>query len=278
MPDCGNAIEGRRGDIGAVVDDNGAIDVHVRGGGVAAEVSGRHTRGGCAAVGYDAAEIDGAERIDRDHGTGFRGNRVRLVDRVDPAAAGIDDIAAGSCNGDVPDAPTKGTDAIGGIAAVCRGCRKLRGNRDIEADVDRNIAVCVIVGIDALAGSGGDIAAGNDHNIARDGPGNIDRNAGSSGTVADLDGRRRVAVIVEVRAGTDRSERVDGHCAERVSINVRRDDRSLVARTDAAAARGDRGATRGRDRDIAGPVIVSVDAVLGEAGSGRTCGGGDYRG
>ena len=73
----GNAIEGRRGDIGAVVDDNGAIDVHVRGGGVAAEVSGRHTRGGCAAVGYDAAEIDGAERIDRDHGTGFRGNRVR---------------------------------------------------------------------------------------------------------------------------------------------------------------------------------------------------------
>src|SRR5512135_2931140 len=94
----GNAVEDRRGDIGAVVDDNGAIDVHVRGGGVAAKVSGRYACRDPAAVGRDAAEIDRAGRIDRDQGTRGRGNRVRLVDRVDPAAAGIDDIATGSGN------------------------------------------------------------------------------------------------------------------------------------------------------------------------------------
>ena len=160
---------------------------------------------------------------------------------------------------------------------MCRACRKLRGDRDIEADIDRDVAVGIVVGIDAFTRSGDDIAAGNagnDHNVARDVAGNVDRGAGAAGIVADLDGRGRVAIVVEIRTRTDGSERIDGHGAERVSIDVGRDDGGLVTGTDAAAARGDRAANRGRDGDIAGTVIVSADAVLGEAGRRRTGGGG----
>jgi hypothetical protein len=114
-----------------------------------------------SAIGQDRSGIDGSRCVDCDKRTR---NRGRLVDRVDAGTAGIDHIAAGGCNGNISGSVSEGTEAVRRFTS--RGRRRGKcGDGDAVTDIDRDVAIPVIVGVDTVTSAGDDIAANDDEDI-----------------------------------------------------------------------------------------------------------------